>query len=96
MKNPLFRLAERPNVTETIYQDVFRTFSGEKDVDIWSTRLTDYLDDTRLLTEEENQSYEVQQFHIQMEMSTHQGRVYTLKKEAESLSNPNLSVIEEL
>ena len=56
-------------MTEVLYQDVFRVFSGEKDVNIWSTRLEDYLDDTRELTDDENQSYEVRMFHIQMEMA---------------------------
>ena len=61
--NPLFRLEQRPDVTETIYKDVMRVFTGEKDINIWQNRVDDYLDDTRRLTNGEDISYEVRLAH---------------------------------
>ena len=38
-------------------------FTGEDDVNIWQSRVEDYLDDTRKLSEAENISYEVKKAH---------------------------------
>ena len=38
-------------------------FTGETEVDLWSNRVEDYLDDTRRLLDHENTSYEVRVAH---------------------------------
>ena len=63
IKNPLFRLEKRPYVTETLYKDVIRVFTGERDIDIWQNRVEDYLDDTRRLHKSESTSFEVEVAH---------------------------------
>ena len=51
VKNETFRLEERPTVVETLYTDIFRVFTGNHPINIWVTKIEDYLDDTRELTE---------------------------------------------
>ena len=69
--NPTFRLDERPSVVEVLYTDVFRVFTGNEPINIWVTKIEDYLDDTRELSDAESQSYDVRMFHLAMDMEEH-------------------------
>ena len=42
---------------------MIRVLTGEEEVDLWTNRVEDYLDDTRRLLEHENISYEVKVAH---------------------------------
>ena len=50
-------------ITETIYKDVIRVFTWDRDINIWENRVEDYLDDTRRLLESEIVSFEVKVAH---------------------------------
>ena len=50
-------------ITETVYKDVIRVFTWDRDINIWENRVEDYLDDTRRLLDRETVSFEVKVAH---------------------------------
>jgi len=48
IRHPAFRLDKRPDVIEVLYKDVFRTIMAyESDLNLYSRRSEDYVDDTK-------------------------------------------------
>lgn len=59
VKNSLFQLPDRPSVLDVLFKDLISVYEPDEEVDIFAYKSEDYLDEIRLLTEEEDNAFEV-------------------------------------